>query len=134
MNDFALVLMDRRTRLWVSPLVVWTLAVWISRARNVLNNDELDGWSTGWRMGAVGVFVLLGLACASWLIRGRPGQLSLVMLSVWSVGFWLIRGFGILLDSDYSAGFKFVHTLLMLATLGVVAVAWVGVTYRRRVR
>lgn len=133
MNDFALVLMDRRTRLWVSPLVVWTLAVWVSRARNVLNNDELDGWATSWRMGAVGVFVVLGLACASWLIRGRPGQLSLVMLSVWSVGFWLIRGFGILLDSDHSAGFKFVHTLLMLATFGVVAVAWIGVPRRRRV-
>lgn len=115
-----------RARRWAAPLVVWTLLVWVSRIRNILSNDDLDGFGTAWRLGAAVIFLALGGACGSWLARGRPGGGSLMVLAVWSVGYWLIRGVGILLDSSHNAGFKVVHSLLMLVTFGLVGLAVVG--------
>ena len=31
-------------RWWIAPLVGWTLFLWTSRIRNVLGDDDLDGF------------------------------------------------------------------------------------------
>jgi len=48
------------------------------------------------------------------------------LLAIWSVGFWIIRGGGILIDSQWTIGFKIVHTLLMFGTFALVAVSMSG--------
>jgi hypothetical protein len=53
-------------------------------------------------------------------------------LTTWSIGFWLIRGGGILIDSHWSLGFKAVHTVLMVVTFAVVALAISGANSRER--
>jgi hypothetical protein len=112
--------------MWVMPLVLWTVLVWVSRIRNVLGDEDLDGFGTTWRLGAAIIFIALGLACGSWLLRGKPGGVALMVLAVWSVCYWLVRGIGILLDSNHDASFKVVHTVLMLVTFALVGAAVLG--------
>ena len=45
--------------LWV--LVGWSWFLWISRLRNVFNDDDLDSWGTAWRVGVVVLFTVLAL-------------------------------------------------------------------------
>lgn len=99
-------------------LVVWTVVVWVSRFRNVLADDDLSAAGTTWRIVVVVVFVAL----AGWvLIDGR----RLVFLVVWTVGFWLVRGIGIIID-DHDLGFTLVHTVLMVLSIGIAAWAWLA--------
>jgi len=114
-------------RWWIAPLVGWTLFLWISRIRNVLGDDDLDGFGVAWRVGAAAVFLVLGLLTLLWLWRGRPGALSLGVLAAWTVVYWLVRGTGIMLDSSHDAAFKLVHAVLMAVSLGLVVVAATGV-------
>ncbi len=107
----------------VLPLVIWTLAVWVSRARNVLANSELTSWGLIGRLAVVGIFLLFGLAVLVQGIRRRDIQRLLGILAAWSIGYWLIRGGDILLDSQWSTGFKAVHTSLMFGTFALVALA-----------
>ena len=60
------------------------------------------------------------------LARGASSWRLLQALGVWSVGFWVIRGGDILLDSQWSLGFKTVHTLLMFGTFILVALSMTG--------
>lgn len=107
-----------RARLPAPPLLVmvgWTLFLWISRTRNVLGNDELTDWGVTWRLGVVVVFVVLALLAAS----GR-----LVDLFVWwTIGYWLVRGGGILVG-DEDVGFKAIHTVLMVISIGLAMWVW----------
>lgn len=113
-----------RTNRWrVFPLLGWTFALWISRIRNVLTNDDLDGVAVAWRLAVAGIFLLLATVTLSWVVSGRPGWNPLKWLATWSIGFWLIRGSSILIDSDWSFGFKAVHTSLMIVTFAMVALA-----------
>lgn len=114
-------------RWWIVPLVAWTLFLWTSRTRNVLADDDLTGFGTGWRVGAAAVFLVLGLLTALWLWRGRPRAVVLGVLAGWTVAYWLVRGTGILLDSNHDAAFKAVHTVLMATSLALVVVAATGV-------
>lgn len=120
---------DIRTaaRWWIAPLVGWTLFLWTSRIRNVLADDDLDAFGLTWRLGAAVIFLALGLTCLAWLWRGRPGPISLGVLAGWTVVYWLVRGTGIMLDSNHDAGFKLIHAALMAMSLGVVLVAAHGV-------
>ncbi len=114
-------------RWWIAPLVGWTLFLWVSRIRNVLADDDLDGFGVGWRVGAAAVFLVLGLLTLLWLCRGRPGAMTLGVLAGWTVVYWLVRGTGILLDSSHDATFKLVHSALMVTSLALVVVAATGV-------
>lgn len=101
-------------------LTGWTVFLWVSRLRNVVTNDELSDAGRNWRIAVVAIFVGLGIAATIGMFRR-----SLVLLRVlvmWSIGYWIIRGGGILIG-DWSAGFKIVHTVLMAVTLGLCA--WV---------
>jgi hypothetical protein len=107
----------------VLPLVAWTFAVWVSRSRNVLTNDDLTAVGLSARLAVVGVFIALALIVFIGAVRGVDIKRSLGLLSIWSVGYWIIRGGDILLDSQWSLGFKTVHAALMLGTFALVTVA-----------
>jgi len=100
---------------WVWALIIWTVLLWLSRLRNVLNNDELTTSGRSVRLGVVVVFVALA-ALAAYGVRFRQPRL-VAMLVVWTTGYWLVRGIGILVDGDYSVGFKAIHTALMVVSL-----------------
>lgn len=111
-----------RLRAWpaLSVLVGWTVVVWASRLRNVLGDDELDDRGVAWRIVVVVVFVTLAVASAS----GR----AVSILVWWTIGFWLVRGGGILLD-DHDVGFTVIHTALM--AVSIAAAMWVWRTRTR---
>ena len=113
----------KQLRWRVLPLVLWTFAVWASRSRNVLINDDLTTAGQSARLAVAGAFITLALVVLIGAIRGVDIRRSLGLLAIWSVGYWIIRGGGFLLDSQWSLGFKTVHTALMLGTFALVTVA-----------
>ena len=101
-------------------LIGWTVVLWSSRLRNVLADDDLTSTGRAVRVGVVVVFVALALG-AAW--RWRQGRRDLMaVLIVWSVGYWIIRGGGILIG-DWSVSFKVVHTVLMVVSLACAGLA-----------
>ncbi|MEC8827862.1 MAG: hypothetical protein VX832_03550 [Actinomycetota bacterium] len=113
-----------RANKWrIVPLLTWTFVVWISRTRNVLTNQDLVFIGVAWRLGAAGIFLALAAAVSGQLISGHQGVQPLKWLATWSIGFWLIRGTGILIDSNWSFEFKAVHSALMIITFAMVALA-----------
>lgn len=108
------------------PFVVWTLVLWVSRIRNVLRDDDLDGFGTAWRLGAALIFIALAAAGGYWAAGGRRlgASLPIVVLSLWTFGYWLIRGGGILIDGNHDLGFKAIHTILWAVSWGLGAMAW----------
>jgi hypothetical protein len=110
-------------------LIGWTLFLWLSRLRNVVNNDELTSSGRAIRIGVVVIFVVFaGLTAVAVrqmrAAQGRPGRgnsawqsKTIGLFIAWTAGYWLIRGVGILIDGDYSIGFKTVHTVLMAVSL-----------------
>lgn len=114
--------MLNRLRAWpaFTVLIAWTLFLWASRLRNVLDNDELSGWGTTWRVSVVVVFVALAL-----LALRRPSRDRVLPVLVgWTIGYWLVRGGGILIDGDYSVSFKVIHTVLMAVSIGAAMWVW----------
>ncbi|MEM9465382.1 MAG: hypothetical protein AAGA90_08400 [Actinomycetota bacterium] len=106
-----------RLRAWpaLGVLVGWTVFLWVSRLRNVLGNDELDDLGIAWRVAVVVVFVLLTAAAA--------GGRAIAVLVWWTIGYWLVRGGGILLD-DHDAAFTAIHTALMAVSIGAAMWVW----------
>lgn len=110
---------------WSVALCAWTLFVWTNRIRNVIAEPELVEID----LIAPVVFTIVGLVCGgasiawmrskgraavppSWLLRSVSALA--VVGSVW----WTVRGVSILVG-DWSAGFKVVHTILALVTVGL---------------
>lgn len=110
-----------RLRAWpaFTVLIAWTLFLWVSRTRNVVSNEELSTWGITWRLGVVVVFVVLALLA----LRRSTRDPFLPVLVWWTIGYWLIRGGGILLD-DHDAAFKVVHTVLMVVSIGGAMWVW----------
>ncbi len=104
-------------------LTSWTVFLWLSRLRNVLGDDDLTSTGRAWRIGVVVVFVVLAIVAAAGMIRRT--MVPLLVLIVWTVSYWLVRGIGILVG-DWSVGFKAVHTALMVVSLGLAIGAWIG--------
>lgn len=100
---------------WVWVLIAWTVFLWVSRTRNVINNDELTTSGRTIRIAIAVLFVVLAAATAV-AVRKRKPQVIVGFLT-WTVGYWLVRGVGILIDGDYSVGFKAIHTVLMVVSL-----------------
>ncbi|MEL7155221.1 MAG: hypothetical protein AAFN30_01335 [Actinomycetota bacterium] len=108
-------------------LVVWTLFVWVGRIRNIAADDTLRGSALAWRLITAGAFTTAGLALALalvWYVNTRhPFALPVVTwlagpLAMVGMVFWAIRGTTIALG-DYGAGFKVVHSVLALVTIGL---------------
>lgn len=109
------------------PLLIflaWTVLVWTSRVRNVLADDDLSTGGTVWRLGAAVLFVVLAGAVVV-TRRAAPARAAAVLgtLVVWTVGWWTVRGIGIIVD-DHELGFTVIHTLLMAVSIGLAMWAW----------
>jgi len=119
---------------WVWVLIGWTIFLWISRLRNVVNNDDLTSTGRAVRVLVVVVFVSLAVVTglAVWR-RWAPARAVIAVLLSWTVVYWLVRGIGILIDGDYSAGFKAVHTVLMVVSLTLAALAGASLRDRGKV-
>jgi len=108
-------------RQWpVWAMAGWSIVLWASRTNNVLSNDDLSDTGRLVRLAVVVVFVGLAL----WSVVGirREWWAPVWVLIVWTVGFWLVRGAGILID-DYSASFKAVHTVLAVVSIGLAVLS-----------
>ena len=114
-----------RNRLAFPLLLGWTFLVWISRIRNILEDDGLDGTGRAWRLGAAALFVVLAAVVLVARMRRSPRATAvLAALVVWTIGWWAIRGIGILVDGNHDAGFKLVHTILMIVSIALAMWAW----------
>jgi len=115
---------DRLIRFSPWLLVGWTVFLWLSRLRNVLADDDLSTTGRLVRVLVVVVFVSLAGLAAVGMVRKQV--IPLVVLTIWTICYWLVRGTGILIG-DWSIGFKAVHTALMVTSLGLsAAVLWSG--------
>ncbi len=105
-------------------LAIWTFFVWTSRLRNVWTDETLSTGGQVLRTGFALVFVAFAVLTAVevWTHRGRPlsvrGQAILAAFVVWSIGFWLVRGIGIIVD-DHTASFTAIHTVLMVVSISM---------------
>lgn len=104
---------------WIWVLIAWTVFLWLSRLRNVLNDNDLSSGGRAIRVGVVVIFVALAAAAAV-AVRRRQSKV-LVLFVTWTVGYWLVRGIGILIDGDHSWRFKGVHAVLMVISLTLSA-------------
>lgn len=107
---------------FAAPLLAgWTVFLWGSRIRNVLVDEDLSTIGQAWRLGVAGLFIVLGVVTLwAWRRRDEPVRFARVLgvLVVWTIGFWIVRGGGILID-DHTAGFKAIHTVLMAISIGL---------------
>ena len=108
-------------RVWI--LVVWTFLVWTSRVRNIMAADELSSTGRAIRVAIAVSFVTLAVGTAVGLIRKQLDRRWLTALVGWTILVWLVRGGGILLD-DHEVGFKVVHTVLAVFSIGLAV--WCG--------
>lgn len=113
-----------RTETATVVLLAFTGLVWAGRIRNVISNDDLTSGAKSWRLLVAALF--LGLAAAV-IIRWRHHTKVLAVLCAWTVGYWLVRGTGMLIG-DESTDFKVVHTVLTVGSVGLAVWAW---PYRR---
>ena len=105
------------------PLAIWTLLLWTSRIKNILQNSDLTYVAVSVRVLVALIFLVLALLTVRSSLRKKENQVWLTTLCLWSLVYWPVRGGLILIDSQSSIGFKTVHTALMTITLGLVAVA-----------
>jgi len=138
-------------RTWpVLAIGVLSVAMWTGRIRNIVGDDDLTGAGRLGRLAlaasfVVGGLVVLGAAAVGWRTRswrhvarrdddgwrvgpGVPewGRRATVVLAGWTIVVWTVQGIGILLDPNHDVGFKVVHTVLMVGSLAVGAVALWG--------
>lgn len=104
-------------------LVVWTLLVWTTRIRNIWGDHTLTAGEKWGRTGLALSFTALAATVAVALWR-RAGWLwlSVLVLTGWTVGVWVVRSVGIA-TGDHSAGFIAVHLLLAVVSIGLSALA-----------
>jgi hypothetical protein len=107
--------------------LAYTAIVWAGRIRNIVSDDELTDGAKSWRLLVAVLF--LGRAAAV-AVRWRDHTKLLAALCVWTIGYWLVRGTGMLI-ADESAGFKVVHTALTIGSVGLAVWAW---PYRRTLK
>lgn len=125
-----------RHRVLLLAFVLWTAFVWGNRISNTLRSDESTGAKTFSTVLSI-VLLLLGLAVLVVTVRAwrrglrEAGTKVLVVAGVVTVVVWVVRVPQILL-ADHTVGFKAVHVVLGLVSIGLaVAVVRVGTAARR---
>lgn len=99
-------------------LVVWTVGIWGSRVRNILNDDDLAGTERAASL-AVAVFLVAAAVAVGFSLLGKlrwHGQ-ALGLLVLAGIARFTIRGVAILASSEWEIGFKVVHTVLWIVTV-----------------
>ena len=108
--------------------MAWTLFVWASRLRNIWIDEDLSAGGQLLRTLFAVVFLSFAVVMAHRLYVHRGIELTpsdkrvLVLFVSWTVGFWLVRGVGIIVD-DYTTAFTIVHAILMLISIGIALLA-----------
>ena len=97
--------------------------VWVGRIRNVVGDDELTAGARTWRLVVAIVFLVLAALVATlplglWHRRPLGSTRLVAVFCLWTIVFWTVRGGG-LLFGDHDVGFKVVHTVLALASIGL---------------
>ena len=97
------------------------MLVWTGRIRNVIGDGDLS--LAGRISGLAVAAVFLGLAglSVSVLLGGRGGVGTTRFVAVfclWTITFWAVRGTGMLF-ADHDLGFKAVHSVLALVSIGL---------------
>ena len=112
-----------RLRWPVVALVAWTFFVWTTRIGNIWRDDALDTAGKVGRTALALSFTLLALAVVGALWR-RPAWVrpTVVALSVWTTGVWLVRDTSILFG-DHDTAFKVVHTVLAVVSIVLAGLA-----------
>jgi len=111
-------------------LLVWTLGVWGSRVRNIQADVDLAGTDRVVSLTIAYAFVVLGVITSLALIANvRVGNarwvtLPLGALVLLGIVRWTLRGPVILWSDEWEVGFKVVHTVLWLVTVGLSVLAW----------
>ncbi len=113
--------------LWLT--VAWTAVVWVGRIRNVVGDDDLGGGAQTWRIVVALVFLVLAGMVATvplglWHRRPLGSTRLVAVFCLWTIVFWTVRGGG-LLFGEHEIGFKVVHTVLALSSIGLA-----GILYR----
>ena len=57
-------------------------------------------------------------------LRRSARNQVLPVLVWWTIGYWLVRGGGIVLDANHDASFKVVHSVLMVISIGTAMWVW----------
>lgn len=107
----------------VLPLAVVTLFIWGVRLRNVIEDEGLGSFG-----GVVTIaFLVIGLGLLAVGLTPKL-RMNLPMMTfakaaaVFTVGWWIVRMIGILVDRSHSVGFIVVHAVLAGASIG--AAVW----------
>lgn len=99
-------------------LVVWTLAIWSSRLRNIVTDDELVGSERTIAIAIAGFLILAATAVGISLWRRLEWHArALGVLVVAGIARFTTRGVAILASSEWDTGFKVVHTVLWAITV-----------------
>jgi len=110
---------------WRWALAAWTLGIWVSRVRNAIADDDLDGAARASAILIAVAFVAGGLALATTLWTGHRWHAIVVdLLAGAGILRWSIRGPIILASDEWEAGFKVVHTVLWVVTVALSVMAW----------
>ncbi len=113
-----------RFRHWsIAAFGAWNAAIWLTRIRNILNDDGLtSGGKALWMVPAL-VFGLGGLVALWAWWKGVPAlarPLAAVILAV--LVYWPVRTV-FMLFADHTAAFKVVHLVLAVVSVGLAVVA-----------
>ena len=106
-------------------LIVWTLAIWGSRLRNIQSDDDLTGADRIVAIGVAYAFLATATATGAAILRRSPWETYPLMALV-AIGIvrWTLRGPMILFSSEWETSFKVVHTVLWLVTIALSVLAW----------
>lgn len=113
----------------VLGLAGWTLFTWVNRIRNVAEDGTLSAGAKVWSTSIAVLFVAAGLAvgglAVAWVAGDANGvsarlRRAAVALAVFGAGWWAVRVVQISVH-DHSVGFKAVHAVLGLITIGLGA-------------
>jgi hypothetical protein len=105
-------------------LVVWTFFVWTTRIGNIWRDEDLDAAGKVGRTALALSFTVLAIAVivALWRRASWTGN-AVLALAGWTTLVWAIQGIGILIR-DHDIGFKVVHTVLAVVSIGLAWLVW----------
>ncbi len=104
----------------VYAFAAWTVFVWTTRARNILQDD---GSTLDLVLAAALATLGVAVALTAWRARDRLAPVLAGAVAATLVS-WAVRAPMILLDGDHGAAFKAVHTALALASVALALAAW----------
>jgi len=108
----------------VYTVIGWTLFMWATRTRLIFTEADLSFADVVVRILPVFLFVALALVLLVSVRIGRPHlRRSVAVIAAWTTGYWLVR-VTLISIHDHSAGFKIVHAVLAVVSIGTVGWAW----------